>query len=80
MTEMELSRINDLSKRIKELELNIKSCEFSQSENVVIRGGTFNFNAGSIEVPKELFRLIGKLVLAENTIELLELKHEFKNL
>lgn len=76
-----LSKAQEINKRIQELKENIKKADYTQIETVVERVTSLNvYGAGDITIPKSLFRIIGKLIVAENQIELAALEKEFDEL
>lgn len=76
-----LSKAQEINERIQEVKENIKKAEYSQIETVVERVTYLNVHgAGRIIIPKSLFRIIGKLIIAENQQELSVLEKEFEKL
>lgn len=81
MTHDNLERAILISQQIKSIEGNIKQAEYTQNESVVIRSIYLNGNGfEAIEIPKSLFRIIGKLIISEYQQELNKLKKEFEQL
>lgn len=73
---------NVLLEEISNCEEQLNRIKYTQSENVAIRKSYWNFNGGDdeIEIPENLFRIIGKLIKAEYTEKTETLKAEFKKL
>jgi len=77
-----LERANAIRKRIKVCKENIEMAEYTQSEDIVVREMLCKFNGYRTEmtIPPSLWRVVGKLVLAEYQQELNALESEFQNL
>jgi hypothetical protein len=77
-----LKRINKISEEIENCEANIKRANYTQNEEVVIRETYLKVNGlnESIEVPKSLFRIVGKLILSEYQQKLIELENELMSI
>jgi len=82
MTTEQLEQANKISEQIEKCKLNIKSAEYTQHENVAIRQTYLKVNGidEDIEVPDTLFRVIGKLILCEYEMKLIELNKELSEL
>lgn len=82
MTEETLKKANELANKLEEYKHNLKKIGYTQSENVTARRSYLSFNGieSSVEVPKTLFRVIGKLVEAEYIKEINELQKELNDL
>ncbi len=80
LTQLELA--NKLAREIENCKSNIEKSKYTQSENVEIRETYLKVNGldGGIEIPKSLFRSIGKLILSEYEKKLSELEKEFQAL
>lgn len=79
MNKDQLEKAKLLSNRIELCKDEIRKAKYIQSENVIERK-TYLQVCGleeNIEIPKSLFRVIGKLVLMEYQQELMELEKEF---
>lgn len=78
----QLEKCNQLAKEIETCKANIDLAKYTQSENVVVRKTYLNMNGleERIEVPETLFRVIGKLILAEYNQKLIELEKEFHSI
>jgi hypothetical protein len=62
-----LKKANELASKIETCERNLKKIKYSQSENVEIRESFLVFMGidSNITIPKNLFRVIGKLIESE---------------
>jgi len=82
MTQEQLERGKELSEQIENYKENLKRAQYTQYESVVIRESFLRFNGieGSVKVPKNLFRTIGKLIVEELTKEIYRLENEFESL
>jgi hypothetical protein len=78
----QLEKGNKIAKEIQNCKANIKAANYTQLENVVIRKTYLKVNGleESIEVPENLFRIVGKLILSEYNQKLLEFESELKSL
>ena len=77
----QLEKGNKIFEQIKNCKANIKAANYTQSENVFPRKAYLKFNGieESIEVPESLFRIIGKLILAEHNQKLIALESELQS-
>ena len=82
MTYEKLEKGQYISNQIEKCKENIKLADYTQNEEVFIRCSYLKFNGidESIEIPKELFRIIGKLIKSEYELKLIELCKEFDSL
>lgn len=78
----QLQKANKIAEQIEVCKANIKMANFTQSEDVTIRKTYLSVNGlnNSIEIPKSLFRIVGKLVLSEYQQRLIELEKELKSI
>ena len=78
----QLSKANEIAKQIEDFKKNIERANYTQLENVVIRESSLKFNGidEPIVIPKSLFRVVGKLILAEYQTKVIELETKFKSL
>lgn len=78
----QLKKANEIAKQIEDCKTNLKRANYTQLENVTIRESDLSFNGidDPIKIPKNLFRVIGKLVLAEYQTKLTELETKFKQI
>jgi hypothetical protein len=78
----QLSKANEIANKIEVCKKNIERANYTQLENVVIRESSLKFNGidEPIIIPENLFRVIGKLILAEYQTKLIELETKFKTL
>jgi hypothetical protein len=78
----QLEKGNKIAKEIENCKANIKSANYTQSENVVIRKTYLKVNGleESIEVPESLFRIVGKLILSEYNQKLIDFESELQSL
>ncbi len=76
MTLEDLKRANEIAHEINECKENIQKALYTQLDEVHCRPMSLTFNGieGRLEVPANLFRVIGKIVLVEheNRLKLLE--------
>ena len=71
----QLEKANKLAKQIEDLKQNIQDAKYTQCEDVAIRETYLRVNGvDDILVPASLFRTVGKLILAENSMELIKLE------
>jgi hypothetical protein len=77
-----LKKGNAIAEEIKKCRANIKAATYTQAENVLIRKSYLKVYGleESIEVPESLFRIVGKLVLAEYNLKLIELQNELQSI
>ena len=77
-----LAKSNAIYKDIAKCNLNIQRANYTQAEDVLIRETYLTVNGikDVVEVPKSLFRTIGKLILSEYEKQLIELQKEFDEL
>ena len=82
MTQDQLEKGKELSEQIENYKENLKRAQYTQYESVAIRESFLRFNGieGSVMVPKNLFRTIGKLIVEELTKEIYRLENEFESL
>jgi hypothetical protein len=82
MTLEQLKRGNEIAREIQTCKNNIRKAQYTQYESVSIRSTKLEVMGleSSIEVPKTLFRTIGKLILSEYQQKLIELEDELKSL
>ncbi len=82
MTIEQLEKGNKIVKEIEVCKRNIKIASYTQVEEVLIRESKLSANGFGepLLVPESLFRVIGKLVLAEYNQRLIELENELRNL
>lgn len=78
----QLEKANAILKEIEEVKENIIGAKYTQSEDIPIRETYLKVNglASCISVPESLFRVVGKLILAENQLRLIELEKQFEAL
>jgi len=79
-----LQRATKIQERIKFCREQIKHAEYTQADHVVPREMGYGFNGlppnERMVIPETLWRVVGKLVLAEYQQELNALEIEFQNL
>lgn len=82
MTKETLDKANELANKLEECKKNLKKIEYTQSENVVIRESYLRCNGilESVEIPKSLFRVVGKLIKSEYIQEISKLQKELDEL
>ena len=82
MTQETLKKANELLLRLKVCQKNLDRIKYTQDENVLTRKGSFKCLGMdySVEVPENLFRIIGKLIQTEYTQEISELQKELDEL
>lgn len=82
MTEETLKKANDLVKRLDKCKENLSKIKYTQSENIVIRESYLKYNGidGSVVIPEQLFRIIGKIIQSEYIQEINKLKKELVDL
>ena len=78
----QLEKGNNLLKQIEQCKKNIKGAQYSQHTECSIRETMWKINGNdiSVDIPKELFRIIGKLIISEYTQKLNELEKQFNEL
>jgi hypothetical protein len=78
----QLEKGNQIVKEIEKCKANIKASNYTQLEGVVVRKTYLKVNGldESIEVPENLFRIIGKLIISEYEQKLFKLENELKSL
>lgn len=77
-----LKKANELSEKLEEYNKHLKRASYTQSEDVAIRDSYFEFNGieYSIKIPKELFKVIGKIIEAEYVSKIKHTEDELKKL
>ena len=78
-----LKRAIAITDRIEDCKANIKMAEYTQYDHVVARPIECKFigaQGKAMTIPASLWRVVGKLVLAEYQQELNALETEFQNL
>jgi hypothetical protein len=78
MTKENLERANQLIKEIEICKQQIEFFEYSQCDNVVERVWTLEHNGSMVtgKIPSTLWRSIGKIVLNEWKLKLIESQNE----
>jgi len=79
MNIVQFNRAMDLQRDIYDCQKNYERAAYTQGENVAIRKTYLRVNGleEEIEVPETLFRIIGKLVMAEYDEKCNRLQKEF---
>lgn len=82
MNKKQLAKATLIDKKIEKCKNNIQALEYTQLEGVLPRETylTFNGTVDSIEIPETLFRVIGKIILSEYQVKLIELQKEFDSI
>ncbi len=82
MNDEKLSKANQLKSDMDYIKPDIKRLNYTQNKGVVERVSYLTFNGvdGKVEIPKELFKKIGKIVLTELKNNLKKIETEFNNL
>ena len=77
-----VEQANKILTELEHCEYNLTNIEHTQSKNVVERSSFLTFNGidKTIQVPKELFRTIGKLIQQEYRHKIKELEDELEQL
>jgi hypothetical protein len=81
MTKEQLEKANEIFEDIEFCKKNIEAAKYTQFDNVAIRRTWLKIDGTEteIEVPKSLFRVIGKIILVEHENEFAKLLKEFEN-
>jgi len=79
MNIVQFNKAKDLQREIYVCQKNYEQAAYTQGENVVIRKTYLRVNGldEEIEIPETLFRIIGKLVMAEYDEKYNRLQKEF---
>lgn len=81
MKKENLKKANELIEEIEHAEESLRIAQWTQTENVLERVSRLSIGSGAdIDVPKSLFKVIGKLILSEYVLRLAELQKEFDEL
>jgi len=82
MTQETLEKANKLYERLRFCRQHLDSIKYTQNENVLLRKGSLKYIGieCSVEVPENLFRIIGKLIQSEYLQEISELQKELDEL
>ena len=82
MTLEQLEKGSSIAQEIEKCKRNIEMANYTQSEKVDARKTHLKVNGlgDTIEIPKSLFRIVGKLILLEYQQKLMDLEKELLSL